>query len=239
MSHHNVKLEQFEGPFDLLLQLIEQEELDITAISLARVCEEYLARLGQVEGRAPEDVADFLLVAAKLLYLKSLALLPGAIAESAEDTTGLTEQLRLYRAFIEAAQKIDGRWRSGAVGFSTQRTPVRTVVFAPPPRCTIATLSVIFAAIVAELEPIVRIPRAVIGRRISIEERIAKIRQLITGRDCVTFDETLQENRTNEESIVNFLAILELVRQRFVDVIQLERFGPIRIERIVGSAVNS
>ncbi|MDO8599727.1 MAG: segregation/condensation protein A, partial [bacterium] len=98
---HTVKLDQFEGPLDLLLHLIEQEELDITAIALATVCEEYLAHLKRVEHRPPEEVADFLVVAAKLLYLKSLVLVPAVAGEADDDATGLAEQLRIYRAFLE------------------------------------------------------------------------------------------------------------------------------------------
>ncbi|RLC38634.1 chromosome segregation protein ScpA, partial [Candidatus Falkowbacteria bacterium] len=72
----NIKLEKFEGPLSLLLKLIEREEMDITDISLARVAEDYVAYIREVENINPEEMADFLVVAAKLLLIKSKALLP-------------------------------------------------------------------------------------------------------------------------------------------------------------------
>ena len=230
---HTVRIDQFEGPLDLLLHLIEQEELDVTTIALATVCEEYLAHLKQVEDRSPEEVADFLLVAAKLLYLKSLALVPGAVGEPEEDATGLAEQLRIYRAFLDASRSLEARYAAGASCYGTERAPVVTASFLPPPRLGAEHLRAAFAHILAELEPIVRIPRAVIGRVIAIDERIAEIRQLIVERPSATFEEILRGRTGRDQRIVSFLAILELVKQRVIEAEQRERFAPIQIERIM------
>lgn len=228
---HTVKLDQFEGPLDLLLQLIEREELDVTAIALASVCEEYLAQLKKVERRSPEELADFLVVAAKLLYLKSLVLAPGASVDVEEDITGLTEQLRRYREFIAAAEIIAGRWTSGMVGYPTERAPLAAVAFLPPPRLAVAALRDVFKRILEELEPIVRIPHATIGRKISIEDRITEIRRLIDARPFAIFFELLRDRKNKEEAIVNFLAILELTKQCAIEAEQASQFAPIRIVR--------
>lgn len=230
---HTVRIDQFEGPLDLLLHLIEQEELDITAIALSQVCEEYLAHLKRVERRSPEEVADFLLVAAKLLYLKSLTLVPGAAAEAEEDVTGLAEQLRIYRAFLDASRLLEERYVSGATCYGTERAPIATATFSPPPRLTTDHLAAAFARVIAELEPIVRIPRAVIGRVISIEERVAEIRHFIASQPHATFDEILHGRIGRDQRIVSFLAILELVKQCVIEAKQGERFAPISIARIV------
>ncbi|MBI4142406.1 segregation/condensation protein A [Candidatus Uhrbacteria bacterium] len=229
---HTVKLDQFEGPFDLLLQLIEQEELDVTAIALASVCEEYLAQLKRVEHRAPEELADFLVIAAKLLYLKSLALVPGAEAP-VEDTTGLADQLRIYRAFLHASRELERRWTSGVTLYAAERMPIAQPTFLPPPRLTGDTLHATFARIIADLEPIVRIPRAVIGRVISIDDRIAEIRQLITQHPHASFADVLRGRTSRADAIVSFLALLELVKQRVIEVKQDERFAPMTIARLV------
>lgn len=229
---HTVKLDQFEGPLDLLLHLIEQEELDVTAIALATVCEEYLAHLKQVEQRSPEEVADFLVVAAKLLYLKSLVFVPEAVGEGADDATGLAEQLRIYRAFLEASRALEARYASGTTCYATERAPVTTASFLPPPRLTVEHLRMAFAHVLAELEPIVRIPRAVIGRVIAIDDRIAEIRRLITEKPSATFDEILHGRTGRDQHIVSFLAILELVKQRVIAAEQSTRFAPIHIARI-------
>ncbi|MBI4434435.1 segregation/condensation protein A [Candidatus Uhrbacteria bacterium] len=232
---HVIKLEQFEGPLDLLLRLIEQEEVDITTIALARVCEEYLAHLKQVEDRSPEDVADFLIIAAKLLYLKSLLLVPGAVGEAEVDATGLAEQLRIYRAFVDASRILEARYASGMTCYPTERAPIAVPMFIPPPNCDVETLHASLTHIVAELEPIVRIPRAVVGRVISIDDRIAEIRRLIVTQPQTSFDEVLHGRRGRDEAIVSFLAILELVKRQVIDAAQDARFAPIRIERIMES----
>jgi len=229
---HTVKVDQFEGPLDLLLHLIEQEELDITAIALATVCEEYLAHLRAIERRSPEEVADFLLVAAKLLYLKSLALVPAAAGEAEDDATGLAEQLRIYRAFLEVSRALEARYASGAMCYATERAPIATAAFLPPPRLTAEHLRAAFAHVLAELEPIVRIPRAVIGRVIGIGDRIAEIRILITSQPHATFEEVLHGRIGREQRIVSFLAILELVKQRVIEAEQSNRFASIHIARI-------
>jgi len=230
---HTVKLDQFEGPLDLLLRLIEQEEIDITTIALARVCEEYLAHLAQVEHRPPEEVADFLVIAAKLLYLKSLLLVPGMEGEAEADATGLAEQLRIYRAFIEASRALEARYASGVACYATERAPVVTAAFLPPPRLTAMSLRDACVRVIAELEPIVRIPRAVIGRVISIDERITEIRQLVASQPYATFDDVLRGRVGSDQRIVSFLAILELVKQRVIEAEQSGRFAPISVKVVM------
>lgn len=230
---HQVKLEQFEGPLDLLLQLIEQEELDVTAIALATVCEQYLAHLKRVEQRPPEELADFLVVAAKLLYLKSVTLIPGAVVAPEDDATGLADQLRLYREFFEASKEIDRRLRSGAILYAAERAVTIERAFIPPPKLTADALRDVFVRILTELEPIVRIPRAIIGRVISIDDRIAEIRQLVIDRPHASFEDILRGRKSRQDAIVSFLAILELVKQQIVEVRQHGRFSSITISRAV------
>lgn len=229
---HQVKLEQFEGPLDLLLQLIEREELDVTAIALATVCEQYLAHLKQVERRSPEELADFLVVAAKLLYLKSITLIPGAAIAPEDDATGLADQLRLYREFLEASKEIDRRLRNGAILYAAERAVTIERAFIPPPKLTSDALRDVFVRILTELEPIVRIPRAVIGRAISIDDRIAEIRQIVADCPYASFEDILRGRTSRQEAIVCLLAVLELVKQRTIEVQQTGRFTTITVQRI-------
>lgn len=227
----HVPLQQFEGPLDLLLQLIEQEELDITTIALAEVCEAYLAHLRQMEERLPEEVADFLVVAAKLLYLKSLELLPGVEVES-EDTTGLAEQLRIFRVFVEAAKGIAERFGATPFMYPSARIAVAIPSFVPPPKLSLAILAGAMESVITMIEPIVRIPQAKIGRVISIEGRIREIRQLVATRTHTTLQDIFHGRSGLDERIVSFLAILELVRREELHVQQASRFAPITIERL-------
>jgi len=103
---HQLKLEQFEGPLSLLLRLVEQERLEITEVSLAKVTESFIEYLRQNTEIPNEEMADFLVIATRLLYLKSKALLPGE-AVAPEEGLALEDQLRMYKEFVEAAKKIE------------------------------------------------------------------------------------------------------------------------------------
>ena len=126
---YRVRLPVFDGPLDLLLNLIEREELDITKIALALVADQYLAYLKQIEEAHPDNLADFLVVAAKLVLIKSEALLPRPNRPSSESELDvgkdLAEQLRLYKLFKGAANRLGQRQEQGL------RTFVR---LAPPPK---------------------------------------------------------------------------------------------------------
>ena len=98
-----IRVENFEGPLDLLLQLIEQDELDITKVSLLEVTEQYINYLEEVEDKEPEMLADFLLIAAKLLYIKSKVLLPEIELEN-EDEIDLVEQLKCIKSLWRRAR---------------------------------------------------------------------------------------------------------------------------------------
>src|SRR3989344_4119781 len=97
--HYTFKLEEFEGPLELLLKLIEDEKLDITTISLAKVSDQYLAYIKNEEELPSEEVADFLVVAAKLIYVKSKYLLPALQLEE-EDGEDLEQQLKIFREYF-------------------------------------------------------------------------------------------------------------------------------------------
>ena len=104
----NFKLEQFNGPLDLLLKLIEKEELDITQISLAKITDQYIEYIKSTSYIKPEDMADFLVMAARLLLIKSKALFPYLqFGEEDEDVEELERQLKMYKEFIEATKKIE------------------------------------------------------------------------------------------------------------------------------------
>jgi segregation and condensation protein A len=229
---HYVQLEQFEGPLDLLLRLTMREEVDITRVTLARVCEEYLANLQQVDERAPEEVADFLVVAAKLLYLKSLVILPTNEADEViDDTTGLTQQLRRYRMFVEASHSVAAAYRSPRLSYAGQKRLIARPAFVPPPSLLPVHLERTMLRMIAALEPIVRIPRAIVTRRLSIDDRIVEIRRLVRNRISTSFNDLIRGSGSREERIVSFLAVLELMKQRVIRVEQQGRFAPMAISQ--------
>ena len=117
----------FEGPLDLLLQLIERNELPITEIALAKICDEYLGYIGQLQTINPSELAEFLVIATKLLYIKSQALLPappGRSNENSQETLSaddLVSQLREYKLVKAAAQQLWQRQEQYGRAWQTQR----------------------------------------------------------------------------------------------------------------------
>ncbi len=102
-------LEQFTGPLDLLLSLIDGQKLNISELSLSNVTEQFLNHLDKIENKKPEELADFLVIATRLLFIKSNRLLPQFTLEEDEGPS-LEDQLRVYRAFVEASKKLNKRW---------------------------------------------------------------------------------------------------------------------------------
>ena len=104
METYKVQLESWQGPLDLLLQLIESQEMDITKVSLATVADQFIAYMNANPNLKLEETADFLVVAAKLIYIKSKALLP--TLEIEDEGIDLEKQLKMYKEYLEASKKI-------------------------------------------------------------------------------------------------------------------------------------
>ena len=216
---YSVKIEQFEGPLDLLLKLVESEKLEITQVSLLEVTEPFLTHVHEHRGQIPpQDLADFLVVAAKLVYLKSKALMPGLYDEELEEGPNLEEQLRLYRAFAKAAERIDELVKNRRVSFgrSKRRLVKRETLFSPPEGITSDDLRIAFLRVAKRLEPILRLPKVAVTRSITIEDKIDQLTQRVHSMMRVSFHKMLAESKDRYEMVVSFLALLELVKQRIV-----------------------
>lgn len=224
---HKIKLERFEGPLDLLLQLIEKRELDITEVALAEVTEQYLDYLDNEADLPPSEMADFLVIAAKLLLIKSRVLLPQLFVEEGEDDAKeLREQLAIYKLYLSASDNILNRYQSKVSAFAREKLPkIEIDEFTPPANVTSDNLFTSFANILASLEKIVEPEPEVIKRTVSLREKIGKLRQLFKPGSRLTFNELLSDAGNRTDIIVSFLAILELVKQRQVVARQDEEHG--------------
>lgn len=225
------RVESFEGPLDLLLQLVEQEELAISTVSLARVAEQFLTYVKEHEGIPPAELADFLVVAAKLMYMKSKLLLPSLVDEELEEGPDLETQLREYQRFVAASRDIDAMWRSNRRSFVRAERPRKQteVGFFPPADLTRDGMAAIMRRVIARIEPIIRLPKASIERAVSIQEKIRDLFRRVTVHAKTTFHTFVQGSESRTEAIVSFLALLELVKQRFVVVDQQSLFHDIDI----------
>lgn len=231
---HSFTLPEFEGPLDLLLQLIEHRELDITKLSLATVTDQYLELINQPHNIELSQLADYLVIAAKLILIKSRLLLPHALETPPEEEDvgdALARQLREYRMFKQAALFLRDRSRSGMHSYPR---------LAPPPRPKLANRKL--EGVSAEdlsraLEQAFRLrpglPRGTleVPLRVSIQQKIDAIIGRITLRPRVRFSHLLQEAKSRVEVIVTFLAVLELIKLRRIGVQQDRLFGEIVLLR--------
>jgi len=235
---YQVKLPLFEGPLDLLLHLIEREELDITKVSLAQVTDQYLEYISLLEELNAGILADFLVIAAKLLLIKSEMLLPRpprAPGEEEEDVGDeLTRQLIEYRKFKEAALALKRREERGL------RAYVRV---APPPERFLGwaqnrpldlgevSLSDLVEAVQHALDvrpPLPSVSEVVAPITITVAEKMALIEEKLRKQRRVSFNRLLDQAASRLEIIITFLAVLELIR-RGIEVQQERLFGEIVI----------
>jgi segregation and condensation protein A len=236
-SAYRVELPDFEGPLDLLLTLIEREELDITKISLAHVTDQYLAYLEILKEINPDELTDFLMVAAKLILIKSEMLLPrpppGVIEEEEEDVGDeLARQLLVYKQFKEIANQLKEIEAEG------QRNFVRLITTAPKiePKLIPGTISLdelLQAArdVFAVKPPDPDVDEVVSPEVVTIGQQMAHIRQKIMVQSQISFQKLLTHRRSRLEIIVTLLAVLELIKRRLVRVEQSDLFGDILISQ--------
>ncbi len=228
---HKFSLEQFEGPLDLLLQLIEKQKLQITEISLAKITDQYLDYIDQNQNIANEEVADFLLIASKLIYLKSKYLLPNLELETDAEVNDLEKQLKIYRQYYEASKKIDALWSLNRQTYFRQN-PYKLEKpegFQPPLNASLTSLQEAFVIALSKIKRVVDLPKVLISKAISIGEKILHIKDMIKSGAKLKFSQLLHDKKNKMETIVSFLAILELVKQREIEVNQTAMFGEVDI----------
>ena len=228
-----VKVEQFEGPLDLLLQLIENQELDITALSLANVTEQFLDYVKQLQEKDPTNLADFLAIAAKLLVIKSKALLPNLEIgiEEEEAAFDLTAQLLLYKKYKEAGRYLKRLDLTRKQSWAREVDFQDRITFLPDPDVSVQTLHTSLKDLATELREIVRLPQQIMTEVVSITEKIEHIQKLIADKIETSLSSLLKEAKTKTEVVVTFLALLELVKQRILTVEQNELFSDITIKK--------
>lgn len=228
-----IKVNNFEGPLDLLLQLIEKEEMDITEVSLLSVAEQYLEYIEKIEEKKPDELADFLLIAAKLLYIKSKVLLPGIEMDGEEEETDLAEQLRMYKKYVEASKVVESKFLSKDFAFSRPFYVDKTgIEFEIPKNLTAGKLKRILIGVINDLERIVKLPKKSLERVISIKEKIKHIQKILADNKFIKFNDLVSGIKDKTELIVSFLGMLELSKQREVRLEQREAFGDIEITKI-------
>ncbi len=237
---YNVKLQDFEGPLDLLLHLIRKNALDIYTISVAQIADQYLQYVEMMETVNLDGAGDFLLMAATLAYHKSKMLLPSpAEAEDEEDEyeslEALQQRLIEYQRYKEAAQELKGRDLLNRDVFK-----VHVHAEAGPPDARALPIEASLFDLLDAFHGLLKtIPKEsiheVVTERIRLVDRIMEVMDLLIERNVLGLEEIVGENPTRANIVISLLAVLELVRMQLVRAIQFEPFGPIRLRLISGA----
>ncbi len=227
---YNVKLEKFEGPLDLLLELIEKEKLNITELNLAKVADQYLEHIRNNQSVNLENLADFLSVAAKLILIKSRALLPilKLNEEDEEEIKDLANQLREYKKFKEISVLIGKMAGLGHIFYSRVIFLARPV-FYPPENIEANDLMKYFQKVLTEIPQKQKLEEDIMAEVITLEERISDLEVLLRQKAETCFSEIIYQAKDKIDAIVSFLAMLEMVKQKIINVEQNELFNEIKL----------
>lgn len=228
-----IKLQQFEGPLDLLLSLIEERRLDITQISIAEVTEQFLHYIKELEKVDPIVIADYLSIAAKLLVIKSKAILPTLDLEPEEEDAAidLEAKLLLYKQFKEVAKylrKLDNRRKQS---FLRSLTFQEKINFYPDPTVNTQKIHSSILNVLEGLKELDNLPKAKVKEAISIQEKINHLQQHLGKQVETKLSALLQTAKNKSEIIVTFLALLELIKQKIFVAQQEALFEDVSITK--------
>jgi segregation and condensation protein A len=228
----DLKLEKFSGPLDLLLQLVDQEKLSITDIALSKVTEQFFSYLDRLEKNRPEELADFLIIAARLIYLKSHSLLQYAYPEEEDNEPGLADQLKLYKQYVEAGKIVNSLWEAGKIAYGRIEPPLKAKEFVLPFNATKNNLRDSMIFLLNRLKPLEVLPKITIDHSISIKQKIDAIRNLLKNGKEFSFKNLLSSAQNKTEVVVSFLAILELIKQQSVRFRQVNAFEDLLVSQL-------
>ncbi|MBL8037917.1 MAG: segregation/condensation protein A [Nitrospira sp.] len=235
---YKVRIENFEGPLDLLLHLIKKNEINIYDIPVAMITQQYIEYLEAMEELNLNVAGDFLVMAATLLQIKSKMLLPVDEAvddeeEGPDPREELVRRLLEYKAYKEAARQLDDQekmwreifWREDAVS-------VEAVAEEDLPLENVSLFDLVDALKeVLERNPDSRLIE-IVPDNLTVRERMNLILETLEGKDSVSFVALFDGSVHRVVVVVTFLALLELMRLRVARVFQAETFGPILVSRM-------
>ena len=234
---YQVRIENFEGPLDLLLHLIKKNEINIYDIPIAMIAQQYLSYIEAMKDLNLNVAGEFLVMAATLLQIKSKMLLP--VDETAEDEEDgpdpreeLVRRLLEYKAFKEAARQLDTQERMWREIYSRPAAAHETAVESDETMLDNIGLFDLVDALQGILD---RNPGKklleIIPDNLTVRDRMNAILEALEGQESVGFEGLFEASCHRLVIIVTFLALLELIRLRTVRVYQAENFGPILLSR--------
>ena len=228
-TNFTIKTDGFEGPFELVLELIEARKLLVNDLALSTITDDYIAHVRAQDVFPVEQTANFVQIAATLLLVKSKSLIPdlSLTAEEEQDVDELKRRLEAYERVREAAREL-GRVFGKEPMFSAGERKLEPV-FAPSRDLSKTALAEALARMLAAKVEVEKLPEAKVRPMISIEEMMERLAKRVEHAMTLSFKEFAGDSKERVGVIVSFLALLELVKQGAVAAEQFERYGDIRI----------
>lgn len=244
---YKVRIDSFEGPFDLLLYLVSRQKVDIGAISITEIADQYLEEVSRMDSLDLDVASDFLLVASTLLEIKAQSLIPRERTELDEEFAELApseardilvERLMEYKKYKNAAAVLHNRFIAEGRTHTRPFGPDACFLGLMPDflaGVTVDALAYQAAAALARREVFLLESEHIAAKPIPVEVHVRAIHQRIRNRKKMRFSELVGPETPKEVLVVTFLAILELYKRVMVNLVQDEAFGDIAIDYIEGS----
>jgi segregation and condensation protein A len=238
---YTLRTEQFEGPLELLLELIEKQKLSINQISLATIADEYLGHVKSMGGGKrgssqvhPEEISSFLVIAATLMLIKSRSLLPNVeiTSEEEHDIQELEQRLTLYHRFRELAHNIENLQKQGNRMYSRESYADFPVIFYPPNNFGVPNMATLVRQVIDALPKKEVLQEKTIRTLVSLEEKMEELKGRMQKAITHSFHHFVKGKSEKVEVIVSFLAMLELFKEGVLLVRQENLFEDITMERI-------
>ena len=237
IPQYPVRLDNFEGPLDLLVHLIRRHEIDIYDIPIALVTEQYLEYLELMQELDLDVAGEFLVMAATLIQIKARMLVPRPEAAEEEADAGdprdaLVQRLLEHEKYKAAAELLHERQTERSAQWTRPDSRVEDIAGQPIEReieVDLFSLLQAFQAVMARARE--RRPLELPEELVSIERRIEQLQARLSEKEACGFEELFEEDRSRSELVTTFLALLEMVRLKLVRLFQSGPFAPIRVYR--------
>ncbi len=235
MEEFHVKLDRFEGPYTKLLELIENRKLSITEISLASVADDYIAYIKTFDAERTVDMSQFIVVASTLMLIKVKSLLPGIVytEEEEKQVHDLEYKLELYTMLANASHNIQSIYGKNPMYGRAYVQPQGLNLFVPDDRVTQTFLQSIALLTLASFETPKALVKVAVEQALRIEHVIESLLDRVKNAQSVSLQSLAGDASSKEEQkkilIVNFIALLELLRTGSIDATQHADGGDITI----------
>ena len=226
-----IKTETFEGPMELLIELVEKRKLLINDISLAAVTDEYMQTVSAMQELSLPNTSQFVSLAATLLLIKSKSLLPILDLTDDEEASieDLEQRLKRYQMYRDIAASLQGAF-GAKNSYTPEFTPPAEPLFLPDSFCSLDALEAALHSVLKELPQSEPKPTAKLKPSISLEDMMSRLRSRIENQMKISFSQMRAGETEHKNVIVSFLAVLEIFKQGNIIITQQSRFEDIHLE---------